>query len=139
MDKIKIWITMDENQMLTDYSFIAKKNYIEIEVNEEPKDYLNWGLRNGKLVHYPDDLNDLTNNRTTSFVGNVMLSFAVISWALSYIPLIGKVILDYPKYADIKAEYGLLGLTDDNMKTFVSYKRITGKQYEEITGNSYKK
>ena len=123
--------------MVTDYSLTAK-NYIEIDVTEEPKDYLNWGLRNGKLVHYPDDLNDLTNNRTTSFVGNVMLSFAVISWALSYIPLIGKVILDYPKYADIKAEYGLLGLTDDNMKTFVSYKRITVKQYEEITGNSYK-
>ena len=54
-----------------------------------------------------------------------MLSFAVISWALSYIPLIGKIILDYPKYADIKDEYDLLGLTDDNMKTFVSYKRIT--------------
>ncbi|EJJ0982666.1 XkdX family protein, partial [Enterococcus faecalis] len=87
MDKIKIWITVDENQMVTDYSLTAKKNYIEIEVSEEPKDYLNWGLRNGKLVHYPDDLNDLTNNRTTSFVGNVMLSFAVISWALSYIPL----------------------------------------------------
>lgn len=139
MDKIKIWITVDENQMLADYSLAAKENYIEIEVTEEPKDYLNWGLRNGKLVHYPDDLNGLTNNRTTSFVVNVMLNFAVISWALSYIPLIGKVILDYPKYADIKAEYGLLGLTDDNMKTFVSYKRITEKQYEEITGNSYKK
>ncbi|MGH2311073.1 hypothetical protein ACQ10P_14615 [Enterococcus faecalis] len=50
MDKIKIWITVDENQMVTDYSLTAKKNYIEIEVSEEPKDYLNWGLRNGKLV-----------------------------------------------------------------------------------------
>ncbi|UER68452.1 hypothetical protein LM505_09760 [Enterococcus faecalis] len=43
MDKIKIWITVDENQMVTDYSLTAKKNYIEIEVSEEPKDYLNWG------------------------------------------------------------------------------------------------
>lgn len=136
MDKIKIWITVDENQMLADYSLTAKENYIEIEVIEEPKDYLNWGLRNGELVHYPDDLNDLTNNRTTSFVGNVMLGFTVISWALSYIPLIGKMILDYPKYADIKAEYDLLGLTDDNMKTFVSYKRLTEAQYKKITGKS---
>lgn len=137
MDKIKIWITVDENQMLADYSLAAKENYIEIEVTEEPKDYLNWGLRNGKLVHYPDDLNDLTNNRTTSFVGNVMLNFAVISWALSYIPLIGKIVLDYPKYTDIQYEYELLGLTDDNMETFVKFKRITEKQYKEITGKAY--
>lgn len=134
MDKIKIWITVDENQMLADYSLAAKENYIEIEVTEEPKDYLNWGLRNGKLVHYPDDL---TNNRTTSFVGNVMLNFAVISWALSYIPLIGKIVLDYPKYTDIQYEYELLGLTDDNMETFVKFKRITEKQYKEITGKTY--
>ncbi|MBG4115618.1 XkdX family protein, partial [Pseudomonas aeruginosa] len=137
MDKIKIWITVDENQMLADYSLAAKENYIEIEVTEEPKDYLNWGLRNGKLVHYPDDLNDLTNNRTTSFVGNVMLNFAVISWALSYIPLIGKIVLYYPKYTDIQYEYELLGLTDDNMETFVKFKRITEKQYKEITGKTY--
>lgn len=137
MDKIKIWITVDENQMLADYSLAAKENYIEIEVTEEPKDYLNWGLRNGKLVHYPDDLNDLTNNRTTSFVGNVMLNFAVISWGLSYIPLIGKIVLDYPKYTDIQYEYELLGLTDDNMETFVKFKRITEKQYKEITGKTY--
>ena len=31
MDKIKIWITVDENQMLADYSLAAKENYIEIE------------------------------------------------------------------------------------------------------------
>ena len=36
MDKIKIWITVDENQMVTDYSLTAK-NYIEIDVTEEPK------------------------------------------------------------------------------------------------------
>ena len=31
MDKIKIWITMDENQMLTDYSFIAKKTILKLK------------------------------------------------------------------------------------------------------------
>ena len=51
MDKIKIRITVDENKMITDYSLTFKENYIEMEVIEEPKDYLNWGLRNGKLVH----------------------------------------------------------------------------------------
>lgn len=110
-----------------DYLFIVKKNYIEIEVNEELKDYLNWGLCNGKLVYYFDDLNGLINNRIIFFVGNVMLNFVVIFWVLFYILLIGKVILDYFKYVDIKVEYGLFGLIDDNMKIFVSYKWIIEK------------
>ena len=65
MDKIKIWITVDENKMITDYSLTFKENYIEIEVTEEPKDYLNWGLRNDKLVHYPKyaDISTVYNNQ----------------------------------------------------------------------------
>ncbi|EAL7691323.1 XkdX family protein, partial [Campylobacter jejuni] len=112
MDKIKIWITVDENKMITDYSLTFKENYIEMEVIEEPKDYLNWGLRNGKLVHYPDDLNDLTNQSETSFEGNVLLTLAYLSYKFSSIPNLTEVNFDYPKYADISTVYNNQGMTN---------------------------
>lgn len=31
MDKIKIWITVDENQMVTDYSLTAKKIILKLK------------------------------------------------------------------------------------------------------------
>ncbi|WP_086325805.1 XkdX family protein [Enterococcus faecalis] len=134
MDKIKIWITMDENQMLTDYSLTAKENYIEIEVTEEPRDYLNWGLRNGELIHYPDDLNDLTNQSETSFEGNTLLAFAYLSHKFSNISNLTDVNLDYPKYPDILTVYNNQGMTNLDLKKMVEYQRISKEEYEEITG-----
>ena len=133
MDKIKIWITVDENKMITDYSLTFKENYIEIEVTEEPKDYLNWGLRNGKLVHYPDDLNDLTNQSETSFEGNVLLTLAYLSYKFSSIPNLAEVNFDYPKYADISTVYNNQGMTNLDVKKIVEYQRITEEEYQKIT------
>ena len=133
MDKIKIWITVDENKMITDYSLTFKENYIEIEVTEEPKDYLNWGLRNGKLVHYPDDLNDLTNQSETSFEGNVLLTLAYLSYKFSSIPNLIEVNFDYPKYADISTVYNNQGMTNLDVKKMVEYQRITEEEYQKIT------
>lgn len=133
MDKIKIWITVDENKMITDYSLTFKENYIEMEVIEEPKDYLNWGLRNGKLVHYPDDLNDLTNQSETSFEGNVLLTLAYLSYKFSSIPNLTEVNFDYPKYADISTVYNNQGMTNLDVKKMVEYQRITEEEYQKIT------
>lgn len=134
MDKIKIWITVDENHMLTDYSLTPKKDYIEIYVDEEPKDYFNWGLRDNKLEHYPTDLNDLTNQSETSFEGNTLLAFAYLSHKFSNISNLTDVNLDYPKYPDILTVYNNQGMTNLDLKKMVEYQRISKEEYEEITG-----
>ncbi|MET1201239.1 XkdX family protein [Enterococcus faecalis] len=133
MDKIKIWITVDENKMITDYSLTFKENYIEIEVTEEPKDYLNWGLRNGKLVHYPNDLNDLTNQSETSFKGNLLLALAYLSYKFLSTPDLTEVNFDYPRYADISTVYNNQGMTNLDVKKMVEYQRITEEEYQKIT------
>ena len=104
-----------------------------MEVIEEPKDYLNWGLRNGKLVHYPDDLNDLTNQSETSFEGNVLLTLAYLSYKFSSIPNLTEVNFDYPKYADISTVYNNQGMTNLDVKKMVEYQRITEEEYQKIT------
>ena len=121
MDKIKIWITVDENKMITDYSLTFKENYIEMEVIEEPKDYLNWGL------------NDLTNQSETSFEGNVLLTLAYLSYKFSSIPNLTEVNFDYPKYADISTVYNNQGMTNLDVKKMVEYQRITEEEYQKIT------
>ena len=135
MGKINIWVSTNEFGMLTDYSLSEKKDYQKIEVTEEPVDYLNWGIRNGKLVHYPKDLNNLTNNvQNTSFEGNVLLIFAFLSYSFSYIPLLERLIFDYPKYNDILEIYDKQGPTKDDVNKFVQYNRITEEEYIKIIG-----
>lgn len=94
---------------------------------------MNWGLRNGKLVHYPDDLNDLTNQSETSFEGNVLLTLAYLSYKFSSIPNLTEVNFDYPKYADISTVYNNQGMTNLDVKKMVEYQRITEEEYQKIT------
>lgn len=56
MDTLTLWVTVGANGLLTSYSLIEQAEMIKIISSEEPVDYLNWGIREGRLVHYPEDV-----------------------------------------------------------------------------------
>lgn len=55
-NEITLWVAVGSNGLLTAYSLVERENMEQVVSNEEPIDYLNWGVQDGRLVHYPENI-----------------------------------------------------------------------------------
>lgn len=53
---LDVYVTVGVNGLLTAYSMEEQPGMIHVLSLEEPIDYLNWAVKEGILIHYPEDV-----------------------------------------------------------------------------------